>query len=152
MSGPLPQTSELRMHAAIYHQVPAAGAVVHCHPPCATAFSMAGQAIPTGVMAEAEIALGQVPTVGFQLPGTEDFAEALVPHLASRTQVFVLQSHGTVAWAHTPERALWLTEILENLCRNVLIARQLGGERPLPSQHLQALAAMREQFTAKDMW
>ncbi|HEY5256204.1 MAG TPA: class II aldolase/adducin family protein, partial [Acidobacteriaceae bacterium] len=40
--GDRPQTSEILLHLEIYKAVPAAKAVIHCHPPYATAHAVAG--------------------------------------------------------------------------------------------------------------
>lgn len=147
LSGLRPRTSELKMHLSIYRQVPSARAVVHCHPPHVTAFSVAGKPIPAGVLPEVEIFLGQVQTVGYQTPGTEAFAEAIVPFLAN-SRILVLQNHGTVSWSASLERALWWTELLEAYCRIVLIARQLGTPRSLSPEHMKTLTALREELIA----
>jgi L-fuculose-phosphate aldolase len=131
------------MHLAIYRRLPKTRAVVHCHPPHVTAFSVTGQPVPSGILPEVEVSLGPVQTVDYQTPGTEAFAEAIVPFL-ERSRILVLQNHGTVSWAATLERALWWTEILESYCRMLFLARQLGAPRPLSAQHLQELTRQRE--------
>jgi len=48
LAGERSRTSELLLHLEIYKANPKARAVVHCHPPYATAFSITGTAPPTG--------------------------------------------------------------------------------------------------------
>src|SRR6478672_4274727 len=60
-SGPRGRTSEILLHLAIYRHRPDVHAVVHSHAPHATAFAVAGEPVPTGVLAEAEFFLGVVP-------------------------------------------------------------------------------------------
>src|SRR5207244_9049022 len=81
LCGPRPRTSEILLHLAIYRHRPDVRAVVHAHPPHACAFAVTGTPIPGGVLAEAEVFLGVVPTVGYSTPGTAAFAESVVPHL-----------------------------------------------------------------------
>src|SRR3982074_3573528 len=63
LHGPRARTSEILLHLAIYHHRPDVCAVVHSPAPPATAFAVAGEPVPTGVLAEAEYFLGVVPTV-----------------------------------------------------------------------------------------
>ena len=135
-------SSEIRLHLAIYRARPDVSAVVHCHPPHATAFAIAGEPIPTGVTAEVETYLGHVPTAPYAKPGTEALAQSVVPHLHN-TRVALLANHGAVSYDTTLERALWSIEILDAYCRMILLARQLGGEQKLTDQQLAELPSSR---------
>jgi len=48
LAGDRMRTSELLLHLEIYRSNPRARAVVHCHPPHATAFAMTGTTPPSG--------------------------------------------------------------------------------------------------------
>ena len=54
-------TSEVLLHLNIYRQRPDVASVVHCHPPHATAFAVAREPVPMGVLPEPDIFLGEVP-------------------------------------------------------------------------------------------
>src|ERR1022692_1422933 len=54
IAGLKPRTSELLLHLEIYKAVPEAKAVVHCHPPHATAYAITGRVPPTCVIPEYE--------------------------------------------------------------------------------------------------
>ena len=73
LSGPRARTSEILLHLVIYRERPDVNAVVHAHPPHATAFAVSGTPIPSGVLAEVEYFLGVVPTVPYETPGTARF-------------------------------------------------------------------------------
>src|SRR5262245_22493927 len=81
LGGPRARTSEILLHLAIYRHRPDVRAVVHAHPPHATAFAVTGEPVPNGVLPEVEYFLGTVPTVPYQTPGTAKFAESVVPYL-----------------------------------------------------------------------
>ena len=55
LAGDRLRTSELLLHLEIYKANPQARAVVHCHPPYATAFAMTGTAPPIGLISEYEM-------------------------------------------------------------------------------------------------
>ena len=75
IAGCRPRTSEILMHLEIYKAVPEARAVVHCHPPHATAYAITGRVPPTCVIPESEVFIGQVALVPYETPGTQKFAE-----------------------------------------------------------------------------
>src|SRR6266702_7427840 len=58
LAGERLRTSELLLHLEIYRVNPRARAVVHCHPPYATAFALTGTAPPVGLIPEFEIMIG----------------------------------------------------------------------------------------------
>src|ERR1700674_5159153 len=62
LAGTRKRSSEVLLHLAIYKNRPDVNAVVHCHPPHATAFAVAGELIPKCVWPEVEVFLGEAPT------------------------------------------------------------------------------------------
>jgi len=145
LSGRRKRTSEVLMHLEIYRGDPAVKAVVHCHPPHATAFGVARVDIPSGVLPEVEVFLGTVPRAAYETPGGPDFAATIRPYIGKANTV-VLSNHGTVSWGPTIERAYWHTEILDNYCRVLLLARQLGHIERLPDHKVDDLVALRQSF------
>ena len=138
VSGPRPPTSEIRLHTTILRHCPEVNAVVHTHPPHATAFGVAGQPIPQGVLPELDGLLGEVPIAPYALPGTQEFADTVLPFVQTANTV-VLAHHGVVSFAESLERAYWLTESLDACCRTLLLARQWGEWPRLTREQIQQL-------------
>lgn len=151
VAGERNRTSEVLVHLEIYRRDPQARAVVHCHPPHATAFGVAGEPIPSCIMPEVEFVLGVVPLAPYETPGTAAVAETIRPHIG-RANTIILSNHGTLSWADTIEEAYWYTEILENYCRILLLARQLGRARRLPDDKVHELLDMKEQAGGPVDW
>jgi L-fuculose-phosphate aldolase len=126
LSGHRSRTSELLLHLAIYKATPRASAVVHCHPPYATAWSLTASGPPTGYLVEQEIFVGRVPLARYETPGTAEFASTVLPFVDDCNSV-LLSNHGIVCWAETATRAEWMVEIVETYCHTLLIASQLGA-------------------------
>ena len=61
IAGKRKRTSEVLLHLAIMRARPDVKAVVHCHPPHATAFGVAREPIPQCVLPEVEVFLGEIP-------------------------------------------------------------------------------------------
>lgn len=138
-------SSEHRLHLTIYRTRMDVSSVVHCHPPHATAFAIAGEPIPTGVLPEPDIFLGKVPTAPYVTPGNQQFADSVLPFVNS-TNTIILANHGTVSYDADLERALWLTEILDAYCRTLILARQLGPVTRLPDHQIRELVELRKDW------
>ncbi len=133
-------TSEILLHIQAYKANPHTGAVLHCHPPHATAFAVRRTPLPSGVLAEAEYFLGEIPTLDYRDPGTAEFASLIAPHARAR-RCALLKYHGAVSWDRDLDRARSWMEILEAYCRTIILAKQLGGMSPLPGA---AIARLRK--------
>lgn len=145
LTGKRKPTSEILLHLAIYRGDPQVQAVVHCHPPHATAFGIARVDIPTCVLPEVEVFLGIVPRAAYETPGGADFAETIKPFIKKANTV-ILSNHGTVSWGPTVERAYWRTEVLDSYCRMLMLARQLGHVERLPEPKVRELLRLKQQF------
>lgn len=142
ISGTRKRTSEILLHLEIYRQRSDIHSVVHCHPPHATAFAIAREPIPLGVLPEPDIFLGAVPMAAYETPGSQTFADTIRPFV-KQTNVIVLANHGTVSYDANLERAYWFTEILDGYCRALILARQLGRVVQLPAEKIRELAELR---------
>src|SRR5437868_6266070 len=126
LAGTRKRSSEILLHLAVYKNRPDVKAVVHCHPPHATAFAVAGVPIPQCVLPEVEVFLGDVPTAMYETPGTQKFAETIVPHLKASNTI-ILANHGTVTFGPDLEKAYWHSEIIDAYCKILILAKQLGN-------------------------
>jgi len=145
IAGRKKRTSEVLLHLEIYKQVPEVNAVVHCHPPHATAFSVAGETIPTCILPEVEVFLGTIPTTAYETPGAQDFANTILPFV-QKSKIAVLKNHGTVSWGETVDRAYWWTEILDAYCRILLLAKQIGRVERISEPKVEELLDLKERF------
>jgi L-fuculose-phosphate aldolase len=128
LAGDRMRTSEVLLHLAIYKANPRARAVVHCHPPHATAFAMTGSLPPIGLISEYETSIGPAAIAPYETPGTQAFAETVLPFVQEHNTI-LLSNHGIVCWSDTVTHAEWLVETFETYCKTYLIAQQIG--RPL---------------------
>ncbi|MCX6905537.1 MAG: class II aldolase/adducin family protein, partial [Verrucomicrobia bacterium] len=119
------RTSEVLMHLQMMKRQPRAKAVVHCHPPHATAFAVAEILPPTCMIPEFEVFCA-VAIAPYRTPGTPEMGK-LVADLVDKYNTILMANHGVVTWSHnTAEEAYWRMEIVEAYCRTITVTAQLG--------------------------
>ena len=125
LAGDRSRTSELLLHLEIYKANPKARAIVHCHPPYATAFAVTGTVPPNGLIPEYEVFIGPAAVSPYETPGTQAFAETGLPFVQKHNTI-LLKNHGIICWSDTVTHAEWLAEIMDTYCKTYLIAKQIG--------------------------
>ena len=128
-------SSEIRVHLAIYGERSDCLAVIHAHPPVATAFAMTGEMIPDNVLPEGSKVLGSVALARFGISGTQEVADRMKPLLQDHKTI-LMSHHGAVVMGKSIEDAYNRMETLERVATTVLHARTIGAILPLPD-HLQ---------------
>lgn len=131
-------SSELGMHLDVYRRRDDVHAVVHAHPPTATAFSVSGLDLMDDVLPEVILQMGRVPIVPFAMPGTPALAAALAPYWEEHDAV-LLANHGATTIGPTLTIAHQRMESLEHAARILLAAHQLGRVRRLSRADVKAL-------------
>jgi L-fuculose-phosphate aldolase len=135
---------EIGLHTIVYERRPDVGAVVHAHPPCATAIasSRGANLVERPFIAEAVVSLGPViPRLAFAAPG--DAARAALAPWCELVDAVLLGNHGAIAWGATCEQALLRLELVEHLAKMALAAVTAGGVEPLPAAAIAPLLAAR---------
>lgn len=150
VAGIRPRTSELLLHLEIYKAVPEAKAVVHCHPPHATAYAITGKVPPNLIIPEFEVFVGKVAVSPYETPGTKIFAETVLPYVKQHNTV-LLANHGIVCWADSVTHAEWYAEVLETYCWTLMLAAQLGAPISyISEQHGADLLAIKKKLGLPD--
>jgi len=145
LEGDVPRSSEILLHLEVYRRRSDVTAVCHAHPPHATAFAVANQEPPTGVMPEVEVHLGRVPVACYELPGTEDLAATIRPLLDVSPRAILLANHGAVTYDTTLEQSYLNMELLESYCQIIMLSQSLGGYKPLDEKRIRQLHEVRRQ-------
>jgi L-fuculose-phosphate aldolase len=125
VAGKRPRSSEILLHLTIMKARADVRSVVHCHPPHATAFAVAGEPIPKCILPEFEVFLGEVAISPYETPGSQAFADTVLPFVKD-TDTILLANHGTVTYGSDLEDAYFKTEIIDAYCRILILAKQIG--------------------------
>jgi L-fuculose-phosphate aldolase len=134
-------TSELSMHLEVYAQRQDVDAVLHAHPPFATALTIAGIPFPTDYLPEVLLALGDVPTATYATPGTPALAESIQPYIKDHNSI-MLANHGSISAGKTLEETLIALERLESAAYTYHLAQSVGQAQPLRQLELEKLRAI----------
>lgn len=124
--------SEFNLHMAVYERRADANAVVHAHPPHATAIACSRHnPLARVFLPEAVVSIGaQVPKVPLSAPGAD--AKAALARVVDDVDAALMQNHGVIAWGADVEQAYLRLELVEHMARIALAAQPLGGVEPLP--------------------
>lgn len=142
--GPGRPSSEAMLHLACYCARRDVHAVVHAHPPYATAFAARGEALPTCYLTEMAVALGEVPCSEFARPGTIEVVEVALPLLA-RADAFLLRHHGPVTVGRDLREAHHRMEWVEQGAQVAAIIAGVGGAAPFTPEQIAELARIRAE-------
>ena len=149
LEGSLRPSSELQVHLRAYKENPDIQSVCHAHPPICTSFAVAGMPLDVPVLAEALIALGDVPIVPYAELGSKEIPEVIAPYYHTHNGV-LLANHGAVSWAEDAYSAYYRMESMEYYAHILLITGKiLGKQNKLTKEQIESLYAMREKFGIK---
>lgn len=123
-------SSEFLMHLRIYARCRAVHAVVHAHPPCASAFACADTPIRRDLLAETYALLDEPVTAPYALTTTDELADT-VAACAARSSCILMRSHGVTTTGATLLQAFDRMELLEAAASITLMAARLEGARAL---------------------
>jgi len=129
---------ETELHLAAYRARPDVDAVLHAHPPCATAFGAARVPLEPVCLPEAVVSLGLIPLAPFAMPKTPLAVEA-VSRCAAEADAMLLPGNGVLTLAPDVALGFLRMELVEHLAKILHHARALGGAQPLPAEEMAKL-------------
>jgi L-fuculose-phosphate aldolase len=138
VDGPLAATSELPLHLAVYARFDAA-AVVHTHPPMATALACVSDELPCFHYTLLSLG-GSVRVAPYARYGTTELAAGVADALDGR-RAALMASHGAVTYGSDLPSAIDATELLEWACGVYVHACACGTPRELDDDERRAVAS-----------
>ena len=140
LSGEGKVSSEFFTHLAAYAERPEIAAVVHAHPPVATALTLAGVSLEEPYLPEIVMNMGRIPTCSYATPGTREGGEVIREHIR-RCDTLLLDRHGALTVGDSLDEAYDKMERLEHAALMIWHARCLG---PLPLLNTGQVAKIHE--------
>ncbi|PKM49913.1 MAG: class II aldolase family protein [Firmicutes bacterium HGW-Firmicutes-7] len=145
ISGKSMPSSEVKMHLKVYQLNPEVKAVVHAHPPLATAFAVARIPLDRPILSEAVVNLGVVPVADYALPGTDEVPNSIVPFVKEYNAV-LLANHGLLTWGSDLTQAYFRMESVEHYCKILYYLKQIGEPKEFNFDQVSALLDIREKM------
>ena len=117
-------TCEIAMHLGCYLERKDISAVIHTHPPIATAVGM--QEITLSPFSPDLAALvGDVPTIKYVVPGGIELAEE-VRDVIKKHNAVLMCNHGLLTVGSNLKEAYYRTLLIEDACKTFVAAKSLG--------------------------
>ncbi|MBN1897230.1 MAG: class II aldolase/adducin family protein [Spirochaetes bacterium] len=138
-------SSEIKMHLEVFRQRKDIHAVVHAHPPYATAFAVAGIPLDKCVLPEVVLTLGSIPIAPYATPSTEEVPQA-VRDIIKQYDALLLANHGALTTGKDLYEAYYRMETLEHLAQITFLAVQLGNMNILPKQAVDKLLDVKREL------
>ena len=133
------------MHMRVFQERPDVNAVVHAHPPVATAFTVAGVELDQYILPEAILTIGNVPTCEYGMPSTMEIPDSLMPYI-QKHDAFLLKNHGALTVGNTLLRACFTMEEVEFNAKICKYAMELGAVHEIPNDQLKKLMDLRKKM------
>jgi L-fuculose-phosphate aldolase len=130
LSGKLEPSSEFKLHIEAYRMRQEINAVIHAHPPAATALTVAGLSVATKALPEIIMTLGEIPVCAYETTGTERLASSVAGVIKDHDAV-LMDRHGCVVVGKTLFDAYDNLERLEWACQVTLLAQGRGQIKDL---------------------
>jgi len=130
--------SEIKLHLAAYRCREDINAVVHAHPPLATAWGLVGGDFDVR-LPEAVVSIGdRIPTAPYAMPGAAG-NDGIAAAALARCDVFMMAGNGVLAVGRDVNEAFLRIQLLEHLLKIDYYARTMGTPMTLPAQDKQEL-------------
>ncbi len=132
----LKPSKETFLHIGCYKKRNNIRALIHTHPPFATAFASLGKPLKP-VIADFVIEFGKkVPNLGYIRPGSKELAKRVSEYI-SRNNALLLKNHGIVTCGSSLKEAYVRTVLLEECCKILLLSRLFGKESYIKSPEIE---------------
>ena len=123
-------STEAPMHRLIFLNKVKKEAVVHTHSPFATAMSILVEELPA--VAAASAPYSPVKVAPFEIPGSQEIAEAAVKAMGDHNVVCLLENHGLIAAGRNVSQAMSIAEYVEENSQIAYYTYVAGKMKPLP--------------------
>ena len=129
-------SSEWQIHLAAYEANSDVKALVHTHSNYATTLACAGKEIPAFHYMIAAAGGDTIPLVPYAIFGSKDLSDNVAKAFATR-KACLMAHHGMLAGEKNLEKAIELTEIVEDLAHQYWAACQLGEPKLLSQKQME---------------
>jgi L-ribulose-5-phosphate 4-epimerase len=124
-------SSDTFAHVYIYRHRPDVNGVVHTHSTFATAWAAAGRPIPAVLTAISDEFGGPIPVGAYAKIGGDEIGQEIIRSIGDSPAI-LMKNHGVFTIGKTPEAAVKVAVMVEDVARTVFYALQLGKPDEIP--------------------
>lgn len=131
-------STETPIHRKIYKARDDVKAIVHTHSTWSTGVACTREGIPPILPEVVQMVGEKIETADFEIPGSDDLAEAVVEALGDRNGA-LLANHGVVAVGENTKEALEIAELVEKCAKVYAISMLVGEPEEIESEKIEKL-------------
>lgn len=136
-------SSEKCLHIEIYKKRPDINAIIHCHSPKLSAFSVANIPLDKHILAENTFYFGEIPLADYAMPSSQNLVDNTIKYFDKYNAV-LLANHGFIVGAKDLNEAYYLTETAETTAQIYIDAKILGGVVELSEKDVKDVFELRK--------
>jgi L-ribulose-5-phosphate 4-epimerase len=125
VEGILKPSSDTFAHVYVYRHRSEVNGIVHTHSTYATAWAAVGRPIPVVLTAICDEFGGQIPVGAYAKIGGDEIGQEILRSIGSSPAI-LMKNHGVFTIGKTPEAAVKVAVMVEDVARTVYYALQLG--------------------------
>jgi L-ribulose-5-phosphate 4-epimerase len=140
VDGKLRPSSDTKTHTYLYRAFPEIGGVVHTHSTYAVAWAQAMKPIPIMGTTHADLLATDVPCTelmsdemiqgDYEKETGKQIVNAFTARSYKEIPMVLVAGHGPFTWGETPEKALYHSQMLEELAKMALLTLQINPSSP----------------------
>ena len=140
VDGKLRPSSDTKTHTHLYRAFPDIGGVVHTHSTYAVAWAQAMKPIPIMGTTHADLLATDVPCTelmsdemiqgDYEKETGKQIVNAFTARSYKEIPMVLVAGHGPFTWGETPEKALYHSQMLEELARMAALTLQINPSTP----------------------
>jgi L-ribulose-5-phosphate 4-epimerase len=128
-------SSDTFAHVYVYRHRQDVNGIVHTHSTFATAWAAAGRPIPPVLTAICDEFGGKIPVGAYARIGNDEIGQEILRSIGSSPAI-LMKNHGVFTIGKTPEAAVKVAVMVEDVARTVFYAMQLGLLDEIPAEEV----------------
>ena len=150
VDGNLKPTCETNMHLICYNKRDDVHAVIHSHPPFATAYAMLGKPLKAFTPDFVAVVGLEIPVDNYVPPAGEEIALSVGKYIGDHNGV-LLMNHGLITVGANLKEAFYRTMVIEDAAKVIFYSKVFGKMKYFTSEEAEAINRMGVEKYRREM-
>lgn len=138
-------SSESRLHSLIYKKRDDINAIIHCHSPKASVFSVNAVPLNQPILAENIFTLGDIPVAKYYLPSSDELAYEVSSYF-DKHECVLMQNHGVIVGGKDLRTAFYKMDTVEYYAEVCILSNLSGKPSELSDEQKREIIELRKKF------